>query len=114
MKTTNKAVSVLWRGIALVAILVSIIAVGAGASMVYAGGESGGGSSESGGGISESGGGTNESGCGTSESGIAPGNTFTVTLTLPDPAEVTADGLPVNFCVQVTLTPECPLPQTPW
>jgi hypothetical protein len=101
----------LWQGIALVAMLVSVIAVGAGASMVYAGdGTMGGGASTSGGGASTSGGGASTSGGGASTSGgsintsgsVVPGHhTFTVILMQPDPAVVITDGLPVDFCVRV-------------
>ena len=76
MKKRNKACFVLWQGIALVAILVSLLAVSFGASIVYAGdgNTSGGGASTSGGSVSSGG-------------AAAEGNSFTATIA---PTSVTA------------------------
>ena len=70
MKTRNKTVSVLWQGIALIAILVSLLFVGFGASIAYAGG---GGAGGSGGGAGGSGGAAGGSGGSTAGSGAAVG-----------------------------------------
>jgi len=76
----NKAVFVLWQGIALVAILVSLLAVGLGPAIVYAGD----GGNTSAGGASTSGDGAITSG---GDGAAAAGNSFTATI---DP-----DGFPV-------------------
>ncbi|MGA7677620.1 MAG: hypothetical protein WCA51_04505 [Dehalococcoidia bacterium] len=73
MKTRNKAVFVLWQGIALVAILVSILFVGFGASIAYAGGGGAGGSGGSAGGSGGGAGGSGGSAAGSGGSAAGSG-----------------------------------------
>jgi hypothetical protein len=119
LKKRNKVFHVLWQGIALVAILVSLLVVGFGASIVYAGGgtggggagSSGGGAGTSGGGGSTSGGGVGSSGGGVNTGGATcpgcePSPCFTATIDpngitnpLDDPLEA---GTLYNFTLTVT------------
>ena len=100
MKTrNNKAVSVLWQGVALVAILVSLLAVGFGASVAYAGagGGAGGGSGAAGGdgGAAEGTGGASGGGNG---SATGAGNSFSAEIS----STLVAAGSTSTFALVVT------------